>query len=201
MNVKINAKNMKYRLLFVVVYSIPFFSVEAQGVSSKGTLGYTFEEKKRDARASGDSFLQRGDTLYLLYDLTDSLQIKTGEGVEWWQRFLTEEEIAIIEDPSHEDMFDLGEPDMFLVRRWRLSPRKELSSEEIGELTLTTRDEVIAFYEREVKRLTERKAKDKRFKIYVRVWGFFNLEWYFDKIYMIIPKTGSSAIMYDVCAL
>ena len=29
MNVKINAKNMKYRLLFVVVYSIPFFSVEA----------------------------------------------------------------------------------------------------------------------------------------------------------------------------
>ena len=31
MNVKINAKNMKYRLLFVVVYSIPFFSVEAQG--------------------------------------------------------------------------------------------------------------------------------------------------------------------------
>ncbi len=37
----------------------------------------TFEEKKRDARASGDSFLQRGDTLYLLYDLTDSLQIKT----------------------------------------------------------------------------------------------------------------------------
>ena len=201
MNVKINAKNMKYRLLFVVVYSIPFFSVEAQGVSSKGTLGYTFEEKKRDARASGDSFLQRGDTLYLLYDLTDSLQIKTGEGVEWWQRFLTEEEIAIIEDPSHEDMFDLGEPDMFLVRRWRLSPRKELSSEEIGELTLTTRDEVIAFYEREVKRMTERKAKDKRFKIYVRVWGFFNLEWYFDKIYMIIPKTVSSAIMYDVCAL
>ena len=71
MNVKINAKNMKYRLLFVVVYSIPFFSVEAQGVSSKGTLGYTFEEKKRDARASGDSFLQRGDTLYLLYDLTE----------------------------------------------------------------------------------------------------------------------------------
>ena len=201
MNVKINAKDMKYSLLFVIVYSIPFFFVEAQGVSSKGTLGYTFEEKKRDARASGDSFLQRGDTLYLLYDLTDSLQIKTGEGVEWWQRFLTEEEIAIIEDSSHEDMFDLGEPDMFLVRRWRLGPRKELSSEEIGELTLTTCDEVIAFYEREVKRMAERKAKDKGVKIYVRVWGFFNLEWYFDKIYMIIPKTESSAIMYDVCAL
>ena len=201
MNVKINAKNMKYRWLFVVVYSIPFFSVEAQGVSSKGTLGYTFEEKKRDARASGDSFLQRVDTLYLLYDLTDSLQIKTGEGVEWWQRFLTEEEIAIIEDPSHEDMFDLGEPDMFLVRRWKLSPKKELSSEEIRELTLTTRDEVIAFYEREVKRMAERKAKDKGFKIYVRVWGSFNLEWYFDKIYMIIPKTDSSAVMYDIYTL
>ena len=123
-------------------------------------MGYTFEEKKRDARTSGDPFLQRGDTLYLLYDLTDSLQMRTGEGVEWWQRFLTKEEIAIVEDPSNEDMFDLGEPDMFLVRRWKLSPKKELSSEEIRELTLTTRDEVIAFYEREVKRMAERKAKE-----------------------------------------
>ena len=98
-------------------------------------------------------------------------------------------------------MFDLGEPDMFLVRRWKLSPKKELSSEEIRELTLTTRDEVIAFYEREVKRMAERKAKDKGFKIYVRVWGSFNLEWYFDKIYMIIPKTDSSAVMYDIYTL
>jgi len=198
MNVKINIKDMKYRLLFVIVYLIPFFSVEAQGVSSKGTLGYTFEEEKRDARASGDSFLQRGDTLYLLYDLTDSLQIRTGEGVEWWQRFLTEEEIAIIEDPSHEDMFDLGEPDMFLVQRWRLHKKKELSSEEIRELPLTTRDEVIAFYEREVKRMAERKAKDKEFKIYVYDWGGWNLEWYFDKIYLIVPKSGRSAVMYDI---
>ena len=197
----INAKNMRYRLLLVVFYLVLFFSVEAQVKSGKGTLGYTFEEKKRDARASGDSFLQRGDTLYLLYDLTDSLQMRTGEGVEWWQRFLTKEEIAIVEDPSNEDMFDLGEPDMFLVRRWKLSPKKELSSEEIRELTLTTRDEVIAFYEREVKRMAERKAKDKGFKIYVRVWGSFNLEWYFDKIYMIIPKTDSSAVMYDIYTL
>ena len=48
MNVKINAKNMKYRLLFVVVYSIPFFSVEAQGVSSKGTLGVTHSRRRNE---------------------------------------------------------------------------------------------------------------------------------------------------------
>ena len=195
------SRDILFSSLFVVFYLVLFFSVEAQVKSSRGTLGYTFEEKKRDARTSGDPFLQRGDTLYLLYDLTDSVQMRTGEGVEWWQRFLTKEEIAIVEDPSNEDMFDLGEPDMFLVRRWKLSPKKELSSEEIRELTLTTRDEVIAFYEREVKRMAERKAKDKGFKIYVRVWGSFNLEWYFDKIYMIIPKTDSSAVMYDIYTL
>ena len=180
------SRDILFSSLFVVFYLVLFFSVEAQVKSSRGTLGYTFEEKKRDARTSGDPFLQRGDTLYLLYDLTDSLQMRTGEGVEWWQRFLTKEEIAIVEDPSNED---------------KLSPKKELSSEEIRELTLTTRDEVIAFYEREVKRMAERKAKDKGFKIYVRVWGSFNLEWYFDKIYMIIPKTDSSAVMYDIYTL
>ena len=71
------SRDILFSSLFVVFYLVLFFSVEAQVKSSRGTLGYTFEEKKRDARTSGDPFLQRGDTLYLLYDLTDSLQMRT----------------------------------------------------------------------------------------------------------------------------
>lgn len=57
------SRDILFSSLFVVFYLVLFFSVEAQVKSSRGTLGYTFEEKKRDARTSGDPFLQRVPSL------------------------------------------------------------------------------------------------------------------------------------------
>lgn len=39
------SRDILFSSLFVVFYLVLFFSVEAQVKSSRGTLGYTFEEK------------------------------------------------------------------------------------------------------------------------------------------------------------
>lgn len=61
------SRDILFSSLFVVFYLVLFFSVEAQVKSSRGTLGYTFEEKKRDARTSGGSvFTTRGHVVLAL---------------------------------------------------------------------------------------------------------------------------------------
>ena len=194
-------RTMKYRKLTTIICLLLFFSMNAQTKSSKETLGYTLEEKKKDARASGDSFLLRGDTLYLIFDKTDSLQVKTEKGLVWWRRPLTEQEKADQEDPRYIDVFDLGGMEVILTLSWKFISKKYISPVKVKKLTLTTRKEIVDFHKRELKRNEDRKAKDNSFKRYVRDWwGYWDLNWYFDKIYMIEPKNNGMFIMYELKA-
>lgn len=193
-----NHKHMKYKLLLIIVCLLSFFSMNAQTKSSKETSEYTPEEIKKDTRASGDSILLGGNTLYLIFDKTDSLQVKKKKSIEWWQRPMTEKEKEDQKNPRYADAFDLGKIATYLAQSWKLISKKELSPEEVEKLTLTTRKKLVDFHKRELKRNESRKSEDKHFKRYVWDWGSWDLKWYFDKVYMIEPKADGTFIMYEL---
>lgn len=181
-------KKMKYGLLVMFLFSV--FVVNGQD-----KVKLWDENRAKVVRLSRDSFYGRGDTLYLMFDASDTLQVKRGTRIEWWLRPLTkEEEDAVWKDQN---------TDMYLDLMIEFSPhpryrkRIVLSPGEVKAKAIATREEFMAFYERESRRCDEeyKRTKDRRVPIALGEWP---LDYYFKKIFMIELLEDGNYVMYEV---
>ncbi|MCR9011697.1 hypothetical protein [Gabonibacter chumensis] len=179
------------RFVFIIIILSIFTGVNAQTVKRGYDQGWKIELSK-EVRESGDPFYQRGDTLYLLFDSTDTLQFRYKTDVHWFLRSLTEEE---------KKGLNSGENTILLVVRTRFSSRNKkritLSSRDLQGKILTSRRELMDFYEREFPRCLARYRKTQKSR-YLIAPGAWNLRIYFRQVYMIIPLEKDKYLMYEV---
>ena len=172
--------------LFLIL-SLLFLTTSLFAQSDRQTDPYEIMRKR--LRVVDDPIFSNGDTLYMLYDLTDSLQWSGGGLLYWYHRGLTEEEKSY------------GEVDHILLGRITLYLRKDrdfktLTCDELKNIPLTSREEYVNFYEREYKRLGG--------KLYIgnsympMDFSGFNPFYYFKKVYIIVPEEDGTFKMH-VC--
>lgn len=147
------------------------------------------EAMRKQHRMSSDPIYVVGDTLYLLYDSTDSLQWNEDRLLCWYQRGLTLEERG------------QGEVDHILLGSITLHLRKDrnfkkLTYDELKNIPLTSREEYVNFYEREYKRLDGKLCLENS---YIPMeFSSFSPFYYFKKVYIIVPDEDGTFKMY-VC--
>ena len=179
----INFLAMKH--LFLIL-SLLFFTTLLYA-QREGDRRY-YETIRKQFQGLDDPIFKNGDTLYLLYDLTDSLQMFGYDEFWWMYREFTREEKVLI---SYGE--DYIPRDISLVLDVN-NKFKTLVAADLVNISLTSREEYIAFYEREYKRLGG--------KMYV--WGSyekmgfnsFSPLYYFKKVYIIVPCVNGTIRMY-----
>ena len=130
--------------LFLIL-SLLFLTTLLFAQSDRQTDPYEIMRKR--LRVVDDPIFANGDTLYMLYDLTDTLQM-FGYNEFWWMyREFTREEKVLI---SYGE--DYIPRDISLVLDVN-NKFKTLVAADLVNISLTSREEYIAFYEREYKRL------------------------------------------------
>ena len=170
--------NRLFLILSLLLLTIPLFSQSKQETDP-------YEVMRKRLRVSDDPMYLRGDTLYLLYDPTDSLQFFGGE-LWWMYRGFTQEE---------KEMYYGREEQREMSLVLEVSKKiKTLTYDDLKDIHLTLREEYLAFYEREYKRLGG--------KMYVRNFcekmdfTRFDPLYYFKKVYVIVPDTNGTFRMY-----
>ena len=166
-----------FLILSLLLLTISLFSQSKQETAP-------YEIMRKRLRVSDDPMYLRGDTLYLLYDPTDSLQF-FGYEFWWMYRDFTQEEMYYEDEGGRRDI------SLVLAVSKKI---KTLTYDDLKDIHLTLREEYLAFYEREYKRLGG--------KMYV--WNFcekmdfrqFDPLYYFKKVYVIVPDTNGTFRMY-----
>ncbi|MCR9011398.1 MULTISPECIES: hypothetical protein [Gabonibacter] len=179
----------KYLVIFIILFIYP--EINAQTVKKENKQDWKVRLSK-EVRESGDPFYQRGDTLYLLFDRTDTLQFRYDTDIQWLLRPFTEEEKKVLKN---------GDNSVLLAVRKRFAPKNKkrltLSSQDLEGKILTTRKELMDFYEREFPRRLAR-FRETNDSIDLIAPDSWDLRVYFKRIYMIIPLENEKFLMYEV---
>ena len=179
----------KYLVIFIILFI--YSAINAQTVKKENEQDWKARLRK-EVRESKDTFYQRGDTLYLLFDPTDTLQFRYKTDIQWFLRPFTEEEKEALRN---------GDNSVLLAVRKRLAPKNKkritLSSQDLKRKILTTRKELMDFYEREFPRRLARFRETNK-SMYLIAPDAWNLRIYFKQIYMIIPLANGKFLMYEV---
>ena len=140
------------------------------------------ETYRREARKSGDPFYEGRDTLYLLVDLRDSLQTydKNRQKVTW---ILSRIDWDSPEMENIDCGFGLS---IFTDKGFNLkgkpSVQRSLTREQVLALRLVTREELVAFFNRECARMPHLDEYD------FPAWGTWNLKDYFPAVYIVFCR-------------
>ena len=141
---------------------------------------------RREARKSGDPFYEGRDTLYLLVDLRDSLQTydKNRQKVTW---ILSRIDWDSPEMENVDCAFGLS---IFTDKGFNLkgkpSVQRSLTREQVLALRLVTREELVAFFNRECARMPHLDEYD------FPAWGTWNLKDYFPAVYIVFCRSEGS---------
>ncbi len=179
-------------IFLMIIFSL--FS-KAQNVSER--LDKEWARNREENRKSNDPIYATGDTLYLFYDCTDSLQIYRVKSriMIWKLREPTPLENYYISESCDLLCSNSLALDCKLYFIYKNSPCI-LSKEDVAKLPLTNRKEFMNFYLRELKRQQRKRGVviDKR-KIQLLSWYDFSL--YFTKTYVLIPKDDGTFELYE----
>lgn len=173
---------MRRELCLIIIV---LFIAVAKGGAQNLNEDFKKRKEKRDSlfRVTPDSFKQQcGDTLYLLYDLTDTLQRKYSD--------------FILLMPHPDKKVKGGTlPGMYLGFHGDPSV---LTMEELSVLPWVTSIELEQFHDRETERWMKvyKKTGDRLYKI--DWWELFPLGCYFDKVYLIIPTHEGKVWLQEV---
>ena len=172
-------------LLLTIILALPLCGGQALGQENNRTAQkknpmkihrMRIERYRDTCRASPDPIVQENDTLYLLFDLTDTLQEHSENYSCIWWGFGKKKKVL--------------RGDRWLSFETVGKPRK-LTKDDLLEINWVTKEELEALHDREYVRMYEiyqkyRQTRDMQF--YPRRWENFPLGFYFDAIYMIIPR-------------
>ena len=167
----------QFLILSLLLLTISLFA------QRKGDERY-YEAIRKQIQGLEDPIFANGDTLYMLYDLTDSLQF-FGYEFWWMYRDFTQEEMYYEDEGGRRDI------SLVLAVSKKI---KTLTYDDLKDIHLTLREEYLAFYEREYKRLGG--------KMYVRNFcekmdfTRFDPLYYFKKVYVIVPEANGTFRMY-----
>lgn len=137
---------------------------------------------RKEARHSNDTFYKGRDTLYLLFDPTDSLQTyDTIKRNITWVLFQPKAE----EWETEDELCRFG-LEVFMRKTFQLENktplRKVLTKQQLSGLHPAGRKETIAFFNRECTRAKKQNAR------VLPAWGVWDLQDYFETVYIIIPE-------------
>lgn len=173
---------MKKRLCFILV--VLLVGVCEGWGQDKSAQYLKWKAERETLFKSTPDTLKRlcGDTLYLLFDAADTLQRKDETQITWefhpGKKFVVGYRFYIL--------FEfVGKP-------------RELSDEELWNMPLVTCEELERFHDREGERMAKLREGKKGHILPPWAWESFELEYYFDKIYMVIPTEEGRCLLQEV---
>lgn len=181
----------RYLLLVFLLFISPLY-IQAQSFwekCAKETVRIRLENRKSD-----DPIYETGDTLYLFYDCTDSLQeyYQSSGKLLWKIREMTEEERNAVEPPEYDDIFSSDIWCQISLGSWRKP--EILTFEDLKGIVLTSRKEFLDFYQREYVRKKGKERFLKREEKMMLSWFIFQR--YFTHVYVIIPRSDWTFELY-----
>ncbi len=173
---------MKKRLFFVLTVLLVGVC-EGWGQNSHKEFFERRARLKEACRTTPDTLKRQcGDTLYLLYDLTDTLQRKYKEEAVWWVHA--------------EKKYKQGWPCCLCFVF--VGPARKLTKDELQQIDWVTCEELEDFHDREYERF-ERLYEQTQDRAYEPVfWKFLRFDYYFDKVYLIIPTKEGCCLLQEV---
>lgn len=185
---------MKYFIFYTIWGSMLLY------LMLRPQVAYSQDGIRAENRKVDDPIYETGDTLYLFYDCTDSLQAYYDRGyfkiVLWKIREMTREESEQPDPPEYDGLFFSKKWHEFYLYGIHGYEPEIWTFEDLEGIILTSRKELLDFYQREyVRKKGKVKESGKEMRMCLSEYDFGN---HFTYIYMLIPRSDGKFELYAI---